>query len=94
MSLHVSQHATWSSVLDRVSRATLAEFAGERLRNLHEGRWQDSGEPGPVVTAEPPRPPSPNCPTLHGSAPASSAASSAPSSQQSAKLALSGWPMT
>jgi acyl-CoA reductase-like NAD-dependent aldehyde dehydrogenase len=51
VSLHVPQHTTWSSILERVGRATPAAFDGDRLRNLHEGRWQDSGEPSPIVTA-------------------------------------------
>ncbi|HET8642182.1 MAG TPA: aldehyde dehydrogenase family protein [Pseudonocardiaceae bacterium] len=51
MSLHVPQHATWPSIVDRVCRVAPAAFDGDRLRNLHEGRWQDSGEPSPITSA-------------------------------------------
>src|SRR5829696_2290925 len=50
VSLRVPQYATWSSIVERVSAAAPAAFDGERLRNLHEGRWQDSGEPSPITT--------------------------------------------
>jgi acyl-CoA reductase-like NAD-dependent aldehyde dehydrogenase len=51
VALNVPENARWSSVLDRVSRAVPAAFDGDRLRNLHEGRWQDSGTPSSLTTA-------------------------------------------
>jgi len=49
--LNVPEYATWSSILERVGKVAPGGFDGERLRNLHEGRWQDSGEPSPLTTA-------------------------------------------
>jgi acyl-CoA reductase-like NAD-dependent aldehyde dehydrogenase len=48
--LTVPEHATWSNVLTRVVKVAPAAFAGDRLRNLFEGRWQDSGEPSPIIS--------------------------------------------
>jgi acyl-CoA reductase-like NAD-dependent aldehyde dehydrogenase len=33
-----------------VAKVASAGFADDRLRNLHDGRWQDSGEPAPLIT--------------------------------------------
>jgi acyl-CoA reductase-like NAD-dependent aldehyde dehydrogenase len=49
--LKVAAHARWSTLLERVSKIAPSGFDGERLRNLHEGRWQDSGTPSPITTA-------------------------------------------
>jgi acyl-CoA reductase-like NAD-dependent aldehyde dehydrogenase len=51
MGLEVPQHARWSSVLERVAKVARDGFDGDRLRNLHEGRWQDSGSPSPMTSA-------------------------------------------
>ncbi|HEV2781998.1 MAG TPA: aldehyde dehydrogenase family protein [Actinophytocola sp.] len=48
--LHVPEYAEWPRLLERVARLAPAAFSGDRLRNLHEGRWQDSGEPS-VITS-------------------------------------------
>lgn len=46
----VPTHAQWSQLVERVAKIAPAGLSGERLRNLHEGRWQDSGEPSPLVS--------------------------------------------
>jgi acyl-CoA reductase-like NAD-dependent aldehyde dehydrogenase len=51
VSLNVPEHAGWSNILERVGKVAPAGFDGDRLRNLHEGRWQDSGDPSPITTA-------------------------------------------
>ncbi|MFL6141564.1 MAG: aldehyde dehydrogenase family protein [Labedaea sp.] len=48
--LHVPENAQWSQLLERVAKVASAGFVDDRLRNLHDGRWQDSGEPAPLVT--------------------------------------------
>jgi acyl-CoA reductase-like NAD-dependent aldehyde dehydrogenase len=48
--VHVPDHAQWSQVLDRVAKVASRGISGDRLRNLHGGRWQDSGEPSPLVS--------------------------------------------
>ncbi len=51
MALSVPEHARWSSILDRVAVTAPGGFDGDRLRNLHEGRWQDTGSPSPITSA-------------------------------------------
>lgn len=48
--LHVPENAQWSRLLERVAKVAAPGFAGDRLRNLFGGRWQDVGEPSPLVT--------------------------------------------
>jgi acyl-CoA reductase-like NAD-dependent aldehyde dehydrogenase len=49
-SLHVPENAQWSQLIERVAKVASPAFSGDRLRNLHNGGWQDSGEPSPLVT--------------------------------------------
>ncbi len=48
--LHVPENAQWSQLLERVATVVPTAFSGDRLRNLHGGRWQDSGEPTQLIT--------------------------------------------
>jgi len=48
--LHVPEFARWEAVLQRSANVAPAAFDGTRLRNLHEGRWQPTGSPSPVVS--------------------------------------------
>lgn len=50
MGLHVPEHAKWSSILRRVASVAPGGLDGDRLRNLHEGRWQDSGDLSPITS--------------------------------------------
>lgn len=45
MDRHVPQHARLDRLLSRVRASAPAAFGADRLRNLHEGHWQDSGSP-------------------------------------------------
>jgi len=59
--LHVPEFARWEAVLQRSANVAPAAFDGTRLRNLHEGRWQPTGSPSPVVSRDPARPAAPWC---------------------------------
>ncbi|HET9138344.1 aldehyde dehydrogenase family protein [Actinophytocola sp.] len=48
--LRVPLFAQWSQLLERATKVASAAFFGDRLRNLHEGAWQDSGEPSALLT--------------------------------------------
>ena len=48
--LHVPAFATWRAVLAASAALAPGAFDGNRLRNLHEGRWQPTGTPSPVTS--------------------------------------------
>jgi acyl-CoA reductase-like NAD-dependent aldehyde dehydrogenase len=48
--LHVPENAQWSRLIERVAGTAPAAFSGDRLRNLHDGGWQDTGEPAQLLT--------------------------------------------
>jgi acyl-CoA reductase-like NAD-dependent aldehyde dehydrogenase len=48
--LHVPAFASWEAVLAASSALAPGAFDGNRLRNLHEGRWQPTGTPSPVTS--------------------------------------------
>lgn len=48
--LHVPSFASWESVLASAAALAPGAFDGNRVRNLHEGRWQPTGTPSPVVS--------------------------------------------
>ena len=48
--LQVPEHAQWQRLVERVVKIAPAGFSEDRLRNLYGGRWQDTGEPSPLVT--------------------------------------------
>jgi acyl-CoA reductase-like NAD-dependent aldehyde dehydrogenase len=48
--LRVPNFAQWSQLLERATKVASEAFFGDRLRNLHEGAWQDSGEPSALIT--------------------------------------------
>lgn len=48
--LHVPDKAQWSRLIERAASVAPAAFSGDRLRNLHDGGWQDTGEPAEVIT--------------------------------------------
>jgi acyl-CoA reductase-like NAD-dependent aldehyde dehydrogenase len=50
MTLHLAPGTSWAETLDRAVALTPEGFAGDRLRNLLEGTWQDSGTPAPART--------------------------------------------
>jgi acyl-CoA reductase-like NAD-dependent aldehyde dehydrogenase len=50
MSLHLATGTSWAETLDRAVAATPEGFAGDRLRNLLDGDWQDSGTPAGLRT--------------------------------------------
>ncbi|GAB3450089.1 aldehyde dehydrogenase family protein [Actinophytocola sediminis] len=50
MGLRIPEHAQWTRVAERVAEIAPAGFAGDRLRNLYEGRWQDGGERSALVS--------------------------------------------
>ena len=50
MGLRIPENVQWSRVAERVARVAPGGFAGDRLRNLYEGHWQDTGERSPMVT--------------------------------------------
>ena len=50
MGLRIPEHAQWTRLAERVAKTAPAGFAGDRLRNLYEGRWQDAGERSPMIT--------------------------------------------
>ncbi len=50
MGLRISEHAQWTRVAERVARVAPSGFAGDRLRNLYDGSWQDTGERSAMIT--------------------------------------------
>ncbi len=50
MTLRLAQGTGWDETLRRAVALTPEGFAGDRLRNLVEGTWQDSGTPTPLRT--------------------------------------------
>jgi len=48
--LHVPAFATWDAVLTASTALAPSAFDGNRMRNLHEGRWQATGTPTPVTS--------------------------------------------
>jgi len=48
--LHVPSFATWDHVLSESAKLAPSAFDGSRLRNLHEGRWQPTGSPAPLIS--------------------------------------------
>lgn len=50
MGLRIPEHAQWTRVAERVAEIAPSGFSGDRLRNLHEGRWQDGGERSAMVS--------------------------------------------
>src|SRR5213595_3683670 len=50
MTLRLSPGTDWAATFDRAVTLTPEGFADDRLRNLVEGAWLDSGTPTPVRT--------------------------------------------
>ena len=50
MTLHLAPGTSWPETLRRAVALTPEGFAEDRLRNLVEGTWQDSGSPAPLRT--------------------------------------------
>ncbi len=48
--LHVPAFATWDAVLTASTTLAPSAFDGDRLRNLHEGRWQPTGSPTELIS--------------------------------------------
>ncbi|MGH3660002.1 MAG: aldehyde dehydrogenase family protein, partial [Micromonosporaceae bacterium] len=48
--LHVPAHLQWNRLLATAARVAPEGFAGDRTRNLIDGRWSDEGASAPVVT--------------------------------------------
>jgi acyl-CoA reductase-like NAD-dependent aldehyde dehydrogenase len=48
--LRIPEHMQWTRLAERVAKVAPAGFAGDRLRNLYEGQWQDAGERSPMIT--------------------------------------------
>ncbi len=48
--LHVPSFATWDHLLGESAKLASSAFDGSRLRNLHEGRWQSTGAPSPLIS--------------------------------------------
>jgi acyl-CoA reductase-like NAD-dependent aldehyde dehydrogenase len=48
--LRIPEHAQWTRLIERVARVAPDGFAGDRLRNLYEGQWQDVGERSPIIS--------------------------------------------
>jgi len=48
--LHVPAFATWDAVLTASTALAPSAFDGNRMRNLHEGRWQATGTPTTVTS--------------------------------------------
>jgi acyl-CoA reductase-like NAD-dependent aldehyde dehydrogenase len=48
--LRIPENAQWTRLAERVAATAPSGFAGDRLRNLYEGRWQDGGERSALVS--------------------------------------------
>src|SRR6266498_956061 len=50
VALRIPEHAQWARLVERVAQVAPDGFAGDRLRNLYEGQWQDGGERSPMIS--------------------------------------------